>query len=196
MPEHPQREGRTHGEGHAHDEGRLQHRRPGWDDYFLEMAKLTATRGTCPRRRVGAVLVRSNRVIATGYNGSVAGDDHCDDVGCLLVDDHCRRTIHAELNALLQCAINGVSSAGTTMYCTDFPCVDCAKAMAQAQVKRVVYLADYPDANSATILRNAGVELLRAQAGEDGHYQLQPSLNAQPLRDSRKNAGMRSNSVG
>lgn len=156
-------------EGITAAEGAPPWRRPGWDDYFLEMAKLTATRATCPRRRVGAVLVRDHRVIATGYNGSVAGDDHCDDAGCLMVDGHCRRTIHAELNALLQCAINAISSAGSTMYCTDFPCVDCAKAMAQAQVRRVVYLSDYPDPNSSNILRRAGVELLKAQPGKQGY---------------------------
>lgn len=152
----------------------VQHR-PGWPDYFLEMAKLTATRATCPRRRVGAVLVRDNRVIATGYNGSVTGDEHCDEAGCLMVGSHCRRTIHAELNALLQCAITAVSSAGATMYCTDFPCVDCAKAMAQARVQRVIYLADYPDANSALILERAGVELRQAVQTEAGYQLAQPA---------------------
>ncbi|MGE5589738.1 MAG: deoxycytidylate deaminase [Bacillota bacterium] len=144
-------------------------RRPGWHDYFLEMAQLAASRSTCPRRHVGAVLVRDHRVIATGYNGSVRGDDHCEDVGCLMVDGHCRRTLHAELNALLQCAITGVSCADSTMYCTDFPCVDCAKAMAQARVRQVIYLAEYPDDNSAHILRRAGVQLLRARQTESGY---------------------------
>ncbi len=143
--------------------------RPGWHDYFLEMAKLAATRSTCPRRHVGAVLVRDHRVIATGYNGSVRGDDHCDDVGCMMVDGHCRRTLHAELNALLQCAITGVSSVDTTMYCTDFPCVDCAKSMAQARVQQVIYLAEYPDDNSAQVLRKAGVKLLRAHPAGSGY---------------------------
>lgn len=145
------------------------HVRPGWDEYFIEMAKLAARRATCPRRRVGAVLARDNRVIATGYNGSVRGEPHCDDVGCLMVDGRCKRTLHAELNALLQCAVNGVSSAGSTIYTTDFPCIDCAKALAQAGVRAVVYLVDYPDPNSAAVLRGAGVELARAVREGDGY---------------------------
>lgn len=141
--------------------------RPGWDDYFLKMARLAATRATCPRRRVGAVLVREQRVLATGYNGAIRGAPHCDEVGCLIVTrdgrQSCERTVHAELNAIIQCAINGVSSRHSTMYCTDFPCVSCAKAMVQAGVERVVYLADYPDPNSIEILRAGGVRLEKAE---------------------------------
>lgn len=148
-------------------------RRPSWDDYFLRMAQLVATRATCPRRQVGAVLVRDRRVIATGYNGAVRGAPHCEDVGCLMVGGHCRRAVHAELNALLYCAASGVSSAGSTIYCTDFPCVDCAKALVQAQVRQVVYLAEYPDRNSADVLAAAGVRLFRAHESPEG-YRLEP----------------------
>lgn len=143
--------------------------RPSWDAYFLEMARLAATRSTCPRRRVGAVLVRDQRVMATGYNGAVRGAPHCDEVGCLLVQNgdrqSCVRAVHAELNALLQCALNGVQSAGSTLYCTDFPCVACAKALVQAGVTRVVYAVDYPDPNSAQVLADGGVQLYRAAEG-------------------------------
>jgi len=135
------------------------------------MARLVATRATCPRRRVGAILVRDHRVLATGYNGSIAGAPHCDDVGCLIVirngRESCERTVHAELNAILQCALNGVASAGATMYCTDFPCVNCAKAMVQAGVRRVVYLADYPDPNSYEILSSGKVQLEKAELPEN-----------------------------
>ncbi len=155
----------------------MSHRRPSWDDYFLDMARLVATRATCPRRRVGAVLVRDRRVIATGYNGAVRGAPHCDEVGCLLVDGHCRRATHAELNALLYCAAYGVSSAGATLYCTDFPCVDCAKALVQAQVRHVVYLADYPDPNSAAVLEAGGVTLRKAEPGPEG-YRLRDASRA------------------
>ncbi len=147
--------------------------RPGWDDYFLRMAQLVATRATCPRRHVGAVLVRDRRVIATGYNGSVRGDVHCEDVGCLMEDGHCVRCVHAELNALLQCAASSQSSAGATLYCTDFPCVHCAKALVQAEVVRVVYLAEYPDRHSAEVLRRGGVELARAFE-DDGSFRVVP----------------------
>ncbi len=147
--------------------------RPGWDAYFLRMARLVATRGTCPRRRVGAVLVRDERVIATGYNGSVRGDAHCDDVGCLMENGHCIRAVHAEMNALLQCAASGQTSAGATLFCTDFPCIHCAKALVQAGVVRVVYAADYPDGHSAEVLRRGGVELFRALEASDGFTLIQ-----------------------
>lgn len=144
--------------------------RPSWDQYFLRMARLAATRATCPRRRVGAILVRENRVLATGYNGSVNGASHCDEIGCLIVTrdgrESCERTVHAELNAIIQCAKNGVMSVGATMYCTDFPCVSCAKAMVQAGVTRVVYLAEYPDPNSRGILEAGQVSLEKASIDE------------------------------
>lgn len=137
------------------------------------MAKLVATRATCPRRRVGAVLVRDQRILATGYNGAVRGAPHCDDIGCLLVRhgerESCVRTVHAELNALLQCAVNGVSSKKAALYCTDFPCVACAKALIQAGIERIVYLADYPDPNSVVVLREAGVRLLQGSNQGDGY---------------------------
>lgn len=143
--------------------------RPAWDDYFLRMAELAASRSTCPRRHVGAVLVRDRQVVATGYNGSVRGDVHCEDAGCLLENGHCVRCVHAELNALLQCAASSQTSAGTTMYCTDFPCLNCAKAMVQARVSAVVYRLPYPDERSCDVLRRAGVALYRATAGSDGY---------------------------
>lgn len=154
-----------------------ENRRPGWDEYFVAMALLAARRATCPRRRVGAVLVRDHRVLATGYNGSVRGAAHCDDVGCLLVNnsgrESCVRTVHAELNAILQCAMNGVSTSGSSIYCTDFPCVACAKALIQAGAERVVYLSEYPDPNSSLLLRESGVALFKAvPTGQENRYVL------------------------
>ncbi len=131
--------------------------RPDWETYFLAMADLVATRSTCLRRQVGAVLVREERVIATGYNGSLRGRPHCADVGCLMVDGHCRRTVHAELNALLQCAFYGSASQGSVLFCTTLPCLDCAKALVQAGVRRVVYRDRYDDAHSRAFLEEAGV---------------------------------------
>jgi dCMP deaminase len=149
--------------------------RPTWDDYFIAMAELARSRATCPRRRVGAVLVRPEQriLVSSGYNGAVRGAPHCDEEGCLLVDGHCVRAVHAEMNALLQCAVNGVSSWGTHMYSTDFPCVHCAKAIVQAGIVRLVYLSAYPDEHSATILRAGGVELYRA-VREGEHHVLLP----------------------
>jgi dCMP deaminase len=148
-------------------------KRPSWDVYFIEMAKLVSSRATCPRRRIGAVLVRDHRILATGYNGSVRGAPHCDDVGCLLIQNDnrqsCVRTVHAEMNALLQCALTGVSSLGATLYSTDFPCIVCAKALVQAGIKRIIYLKDYPDKNSANLLKEAGIELFRG-VGQGDDY--------------------------
>lgn len=147
--------------------------RPSWDDYFLEMTKLTAARATCPRRRVGALLVQPDRksVIASGYNGAVRGQAHCDDVGCLMVDGHCVRAVHAELNALIQCAVYGVPCEGATLYVTDFPCVHCAKALIQAGVRKIVYLAPYPDKHAKDILVEGGISLFQAVPQQQG-YQL------------------------
>lgn len=142
--------------------------RPGWDEYFMNIALVVATRATCQRRHVGSVLVRDKRVIATGYNGSVYAEAHCEDVGCLLENGHCVRCVHAEINALLQCAAFGIPAAGSTLYTTDFPCAGCSKALVQVGVKKVVYLAEYPDDRSQEILRMAGVEVYRAFFSDRG----------------------------
>ena len=139
--------------------------RPGWEEYFLGMADLVARRSTCPRRQVGAVLVRDERVIATGYNGSPRDQPHCSEVGCLMVDGHCKRTVHAEMNALLQCACHGVASRGATLFTTSFPCLDCAKAIVQAGVEELVFRDAYPDTHSRAVLEAAGIRLRVAAAG-------------------------------
>lgn len=158
-------------------------RRPTWDEYFIEMAKLAATRSTCPRRQVGCVLVKDHRVVATGYNGAVRGAPHCEDEGCILVRngdrESCVRAVHAELNAIVQCAVNGVSSVGCTLVVTDFPCVHCAKAIVQAGVVKVIFLSEYPDPNSAEVLRAGGVELCRAVPVEGGGYRVLPAHSVQ-----------------
>lgn len=113
--------------------------RKSWDQYFMEQAELVSTRATCDRLKVGAVLVKDNRIIATGYNGSISGTAHCDDVGHLMYENGCKRTIHAEFNAILQCAKYGVAVDGATAYVTHYPCPSCMQALNQAGIKRVVY---------------------------------------------------------
>jgi dCMP deaminase len=113
--------------------------RKDWDQYFLEQTELVATRSTCDRLSVGCLLVKDNRIIATGYNGSISGHKHCDDVGHLMYENGCKRTVHAEMNALLQCAKYGVSSDGATAYCNHYPCPTCMQVLNQAGVKRIVY---------------------------------------------------------
>lgn len=114
-----------------------------WDQYFIVQAALLASRSTCKRLSVGAVLVRDKRIIAGGYNGSVSGDDHCIDEGCYLRDGHCVRTIHAEMNAILQCARFGMSTDGASLYVTDFPCLQCTKSLLQAGIKEINYIRNY-----------------------------------------------------
>lgn len=93
--------------------------RPDWDLYFIKIAKEVSTRSTCPRAQVGVVITRDNRILTTGYNGAAAGEPHCEDVGCDVVNDHCQRAIHAETNAIAQAAKYGISLEGATLYMFD-----------------------------------------------------------------------------
>jgi dCMP deaminase len=114
-----------------------------WNQYFMAQSHLLALRSTCTRLTVGATIVRDKRIIAGGYNGSIAGGTHCIDEGCYVIEDHCVRTIHAEMNALLQCAKFGVPTDGAEIYVTHFPCLQCCKALIQAGIKAVYYSEEY-----------------------------------------------------
>lgn len=114
-----------------------------WNQYFMLQAVLLSLRSTCERLSVGAILVRDKRVIAGGYNGAVSGDDHCIDVGCYVVDGHCLRTIHAEMNAVLQCSKFGIPTDGAEIYVTDFPCLQCTRSLLQAGIKKIYYMRNY-----------------------------------------------------
>jgi dCMP deaminase len=133
--------------------------RPGWDEYFMEIARTVATRATCPRASVGAVLTRDRRILTTGYNGAPRGVSHCTEAGCMLVDGHCLRATHAEANAIVQGALHGVSLEGATAYCTHQPCSGCSKLLISAGVVRIVYADAYPDPISTELLAEAGVAL-------------------------------------
>jgi dCMP deaminase len=137
-----------------------KHFRPSWDDYFMAIAKIVASRGTCDRLYAGSVLVKDNRIIATGYNGSPPGLSHCDDVGHLLEEGHCVRTIHGEHNSLLQAAKQGgTSTDGSTMYTKYSPCIHCAKYVIAAGVKRVVIGKVYRNPAALDMLKEAGVKV-------------------------------------
>lgn len=114
-----------------------------WDTYFTELAEKAATRATCPRRQVGCVIVRDKRVVSTGYNGAPSGADHCVDVGCDLRDNHCKRAVHAEINAIK--ATSRSQRAGASLYCTLFPCYDCASAVAHSGIVEVVFKEQYKE---------------------------------------------------
>lgn len=140
--------------------------RPSWDQYFLKLAMLASERATCPRMHCGCVIVKKKHVVATGYNGSLPGLEHCEDVGCLIVDNHCIRTNHAEMNALMQAAKNGVSVSGGTAYVTNMPCTTCAKALIGAGIKRVVVFSDYHSTHAEKFFKEADVKLVRQEMPE------------------------------
>lgn len=117
--------------------------RSSWDEYFMDMARAAAKRSTCPRLHVGTVLVRDKQVISTGYNGAVRGAPHCTDVGCIVMQDSCIATVHAEVNAILSIAKNGNITAYSTAYITHSPCLNCYKALHQAGVKSIIYGEPY-----------------------------------------------------
>lgn len=118
--------------------------RPDRGLWLMTMAYVVAMRGTCPRRKVGALLVRNGRPIAEGYVGSAPREPHCEDVGCLLdTDGHCQRTIHAEVNALAEAARRGASTGGATLISTDFPCPQCLKLLASAGINQIIYNRKY-----------------------------------------------------
>ena len=135
--------------------------RPTWDEYFMEIARQVAQRSTCPRASVGAVIVRERRILTTGYNGAPEGLLHCLEAGCIIEDDHCQRSLHAEQNAIIQAAMHGVSIQGGQLYCTTQPCVLCAKMIINAGIERVVFAGDYPDSLGKSLLEEARVDLVR-----------------------------------
>ena len=133
--------------------------RPAWDHYFMSMAHMAAERSTCDRLRAGAVLVKDKRVIGTGYNGSPPGMAHCDEIGHLMHEGHCIRTLHAEENTLLQAAKLGIAIDGSTLYCTYAPCYHCLKKLIATGVKRIVATQIYRDTRIIDACREAGVML-------------------------------------
>jgi len=137
--------------------------RASWDEYFMNIAREVATRSTCARKHVGAVIVRDRSILATGYNGSIAGLPHCDDEGHLMEDGHCVRTIHAEANAVIQAARNGVRIDGAMIYVTASPCFGCFKMLANAGIKRIAYGEFYRDQRSIEFAQRLGIELIEAK---------------------------------
>jgi len=136
-------------------------KRPSWDEYFLKLAMLASERATCPRMHCGCVFVKDRFVLATGYNGSLPGQPHCEDVGCLVVDNHCVRTNHAEINALTQSANHGVNIKGATAYITNMSCTTCAKALIAAGIKRVVVFSDFHDTLATKFYTESNVEIVK-----------------------------------
>lgn len=124
-----------------------------WNSYFLDLAEGASKRGSCPRLQVGAVLVDTdNGIIATGYNGAPRGLPSCDEVGCLILNDRCERTLHAEINAIIQAGRNGASTRDSILYSTHRPCFRCTLHLIQAGVSSIIYRHDYKSDNEETVL--------------------------------------------
>lgn len=149
-----------------------------WDQYFMAQSLLLSTRSTCTRLAVGATVVRDRRVISGGYNGSVSGDVHCSDVGCYVVDGHCVRTVHAEVNAILQCAKFGVPTEGADIYVSHFPCLPCTKTIIQAGIANLYYLNDYnTNAYAKELLAHSGIHIKQVEMPEDFFSQIQKGFS-------------------
>ena len=146
-------------------------KRPSFDEYFMKIAKIVATRSTCLRRQVGAVIVKNNHILSTGYNGAPKGFKHCDEVGCLReklnVPEGQRhelcRGLHAEQNAIIQAAVFGVSIKNAIIYTTHFPCSVCSKMIINAEIKEIVYLEYYPDELSQKILEESNIKVRKLE---------------------------------
>lgn len=141
------------------------HPRSDWHEYFMRIAEVVASRATCDRRRVGAVIVRDRIILSTGYNGSIRGLPHCDEVGHMMEDGHCVATIHAEANAILQAARNGVRIEGADIYTTASPCWSCFKTIANAGIRNIYYGAFYRDSRIFRTAEILGIQLVDLSAG-------------------------------
>jgi len=143
--------------------------RPNWDEYFIKITQNVAERATCVKRKVGAIIVKDNRILSTGYNGAPKGFKHCEEVGCLRKQmnlpsgerhELCRG-LHAEQNAIVQAAVYGTKIEGASMYCNYQPCVICAKMMINAGIKNLVYAGGYPDELAEKMLKESKIKVVK-----------------------------------
>ncbi|NQV08284.1 deaminase [Candidatus Woesearchaeota archaeon] len=134
--------------------------RKDWHAYFMDIAEQVATRSTCDRKYVGAVIVRDKNILSTGYNGSMRGSSHCDEAGHLMENTHCVRTVHAEANAIAQAAKNGVSIDNSEIYITASPCFYCFKLCINSGIKKIYYKEFYRDEKITKFAEELGVELI------------------------------------
>ena len=134
--------------------------RVSWETYFMNIATEVATRSTCDRKHVGAVIVRNKNILSTGYNGSIKGLPHCDEEGHEMVDGHCIRTTHAEANAIVQAAKNGVSIDNSEIFVTASPCYNCFKLIANSGIKVIYYRELYRDQRITERAKEVGIELV------------------------------------
>ena len=140
--------------------------RADWHTYFMNIARQVATRSTCDRKHVGAVIVRDRRILSTGYNGSIRGLAHCDEAGHMMEGGHCVRTVHAEANAIVQAACNGVAIDRSEVYITASPCWNCFKLLANAGVRRIYFGEFYRDERIHDFAQQLDIELVDLSKAE------------------------------
>lgn len=149
--------------------------RPSWDQYFMDITHLVATRSTCMRRQVGALLVKERNILATGYNGVPTGISHCDAAGCLRErlkvpsgerHELCRG-LHAEQNAIIQAARHGINIDGSTLYCTTMPCIICTKMIINAGITTVIYAEGYADELAREMIAETGITVIQFTGGNE-----------------------------
>lgn len=138
----------------------MSDQRVSWNQYFMNIAEQVATRSTCSRKNVGAVIVRDKTILSTGYNGSLRGAPHCDDAGHDMENDHCVRTVHAEANAVAQAAKHGVRIDESEIYVTASPCLTCFKLIANSGIRKIYYKEFYRDERITQYAHQAGVTLV------------------------------------
>ena len=131
-----------------------------WEKYFINIAQEVAKRSTCDRKNVGAVIVRDKTILSTGYNGSIKGLLHCDEIGHEMINDHCVRTTHAEANAIVQAAKNGVKINNSEIYVTASPCYDCFKLIVNAGIYKIFYYEFYRDERILKLAKDSGIKLI------------------------------------
>jgi dCMP deaminase len=135
--------------------------RPSWDEYFMNIAKQVATRSTCDRKHVGSVIVRDRNILSCGYNGAPKGMPHCSEVNHMMEDGHCQCAVHAEANAIVQAAKNGVSIDKSIIYVTASPCWNCFKMIVNGGIQSIVFAELYRDERITTFAKQAGIELIK-----------------------------------
>ena len=134
--------------------------RPTWNVYFMGIAQQVSKRSTCDRKNVGAVIVRDKVILSTGYNGSIRGVKHCDEIGHLIENDHCVRTVHAEVNAVAQSAMNGTEIKNSSIYLTASPCWPCFKVIVNSGIKKIYFGEFYRDEKIFKFAQESGIELI------------------------------------
>jgi dCMP deaminase len=147
----------------------MRKNRPNWEEYFMEITRMVATRSTCLRREVGAIIVKDKRILATGYNGAPKGLVHCSEIGCMREKNKIPpgerhelcRGLHAEQNAIIQAAYHGISIKDSTIFCTNLPCVICSKMIINAGISKIVYHEGYADQLASELLAESGIELVK-----------------------------------